>query len=238
MSEAKTDDPEKPDPKTVVALMAHPDDELGCIGLLANHAKRGDRVILAWTTYGELASAFSELDNGEVAEIRKKHGDEIASIVGGESYFFGYPDCGVLHNREVAVAIAKKLAEWKPDVIITWHKSDSHPDHRNTSMNVMDAMRFVRIPKIVEGEAHREPIRLLTYFDEEKPGWVETYVDITDEIEKKHAAVKRYADVYGWERAYDWVETGNRYRGMECGVRYAERFLLRRRGKPHVKFID
>ncbi len=42
--------------KTIISLFAHPDDELGAIGTLANHAERGDRVIMAWTTCGELTT--------------------------------------------------------------------------------------------------------------------------------------------------------------------------------------
>lgn len=42
--------------KTILACFAHPDDELGCVGTLANHAKNGDRVVIAWTTSGEMAS--------------------------------------------------------------------------------------------------------------------------------------------------------------------------------------
>ena len=42
--------------KTVFACFAHPDDEVGALGTLANHVDRGDRVVLAWMTSGENTS--------------------------------------------------------------------------------------------------------------------------------------------------------------------------------------
>ena len=44
----------------LMAVFAHPDDELGCVGTLAKHAARGDQVMLVWTTHGELASQFGD----------------------------------------------------------------------------------------------------------------------------------------------------------------------------------
>ncbi|MCG3219274.1 MAG: PIG-L family deacetylase, partial [Candidatus Heimdallarchaeota archaeon] len=38
-------------PSTILAIFPHPDDELGCIGTLANHSQRGDKVHMIWTTY-------------------------------------------------------------------------------------------------------------------------------------------------------------------------------------------
>lgn len=42
--------------KCVFACFAHPDDEVGALGTLANHADRGDRVVLGWMTCGENTS--------------------------------------------------------------------------------------------------------------------------------------------------------------------------------------
>ena len=42
--------------KTVFACFAHPDDEVGALGTLANHGDCGDRVVLAWMTCGENTS--------------------------------------------------------------------------------------------------------------------------------------------------------------------------------------
>ena len=44
--------------ETVLAIFAHPDDELTTVGTLANHSQRGDRAILAWLTYGESATTI------------------------------------------------------------------------------------------------------------------------------------------------------------------------------------
>ncbi|OLS25443.1 MAG: 1D-myo-inositol 2-acetamido-2-deoxy-alpha-D-glucopyranoside deacetylase, partial [Candidatus Heimdallarchaeota archaeon LC_2] len=41
------------DKKTVLAIFAHADDELGCVGTLANYADDGHNVYLAFLTKGE-----------------------------------------------------------------------------------------------------------------------------------------------------------------------------------------
>ncbi|MEW6420340.1 MAG: PIG-L family deacetylase, partial [Deinococcota bacterium] len=55
----------------IMAVFAHPDDEIGCIGTLAKHAARGDEVMLVWTTLGELASQFGDTPHEEVRRVRR-----------------------------------------------------------------------------------------------------------------------------------------------------------------------
>ena len=73
----------------LMAVFAHPDDELGCIGTLAKHAARGDRVMLVWTTHGELASQFGDAGHEEVRRVRQEHGAWVAGQIGAGDAVLG-----------------------------------------------------------------------------------------------------------------------------------------------------
>ncbi|GAJ15137.1 unnamed protein product, partial [marine sediment metagenome] len=60
--------------KTIFACFAHPDDELGCIGTLSKHAEKGDRVVLSFTTSGEMASFFESMSFSEIKKTREEQG--------------------------------------------------------------------------------------------------------------------------------------------------------------------
>ena len=98
----------------LLALFAHPDDELGCVGTLAKHAKRGDAVMLAWTTHGELASQFLDESEREVRRVRQEHGARVAKRVGAEHRFFNMGDSRMTGTRGEALDVARLYAEWRP----------------------------------------------------------------------------------------------------------------------------
>ena len=58
--------------KIVLAIFAHPDDELACAGTMANHVDAGDAVYLAFLTYGENASTIKG-DAPTIKERRLAH---------------------------------------------------------------------------------------------------------------------------------------------------------------------
>ena len=83
--------------KTIISLFAHPDDELGAIGTLTNHAERGDEVIMVWTTYGELTTMFPDYSTEEIKKERRKQGREeepSAGSVDSQSVKSGLHGCG------------------------------------------------------------------------------------------------------------------------------------------------
>jgi LmbE family N-acetylglucosaminyl deacetylase len=206
----------------LLAIFAHPDDEVGTAGTLAKHAHRGDAVKLVWLTRGELASQFGTMAPEEVAAIREGHGREVAQIVGGEYEFLNYPDAGLTGGRDEALAVAKLIAAWKPDVVFTWDYQDVHPDHRATYWAVFSALKLCRIPKLV-GEPHRKPVRLLHYHrnDISRPS---VYVDISKSLEVAEKVFLLYHDFYKWEFTLENYRANRARLGGEAGVKYAERF--------------
>ena len=227
----------------LLALFAHPDDELGCVGTLAKHAKRGDAVMLAWTTHGELASQFLEESEGEVRRIRQEHGAHVAGRVGAEHRFFDMGDSRMTGARTEALAVARLYAEWKPDAVLTWSDDNPHPDHRMTAKIAFDAVTLARIPKIInEGveetfEAHRKPVRFYQYGSSGSPRPY-VHVDVGDEIELCTELFGFYADFYKWQYTPEGFREARAVFGRESGVKFAERFQVRQAFAPARDYLE
>src|SRR5204862_7224763 len=87
---------------TLLVVLAHPDDELLCAGTMCAQAARGDRVVLAWLTRGEMTEAFGRLPLDEVARRREEQGAEAARILGVEHRFLDLPDTALRGSPEEA----------------------------------------------------------------------------------------------------------------------------------------
>ncbi len=227
----------------LLALFAHPDDELGCVGTLAKHAKRGDAVMLAWTTHGELASQFLDESEREVRRVRQEHGARVAERVGAEHKFFDMGDSRMTGTRGEALDVARLYAEWKPDAVLTWSDDNPHPDHRMTAKIAFDAVTLARIPKIInEGvketfEAHRKPVRFYQYASSASPRPY-VHVDVGDEIELCTELFAFYADFYKWTYTPEQFRESRAVFGRESGVKFAERFQVRQAFAPARAFLE
>ncbi|WP_353511917.1 PIG-L deacetylase family protein [Thermus sp. LT1-2-5] len=206
----------------LLAVFAHPDDEIGAAGTLALHARKGHRVMLVWMTKGELASQFGDAPPEEVARVREGHGAHVAGLIGAEYRFLPFGDTLLTGGREEALALARLMAEFRPEAVITWDPLDVHPDHRATHQAVLSALKLCRIPKLV-GEAHRKPVRLYHYPRRElaRP-WV--YVDTTSTQEVAEAVFQFYREFYRWPFTLEEFRARRRLQGLEAGVRFAEAF--------------
>lgn len=225
----------------VLAVFAHPDDELGCVGTLARHAERGDAVTLAWTTRGELASQFADTPAEEVRRIRESHGAHVAGKVGAEYTFFDMGDSCMTGDRNEALALAALYARFKPDAVITWSDDSPHPDHRMTAKIAFDAITLARIPKILaeagaELAPHREPVRLYQY-PSHGSGRPLVSVNVSDKRDLVRELFGYYAEFYGWPTSADDFIAARRGFGRESGVELAERFELKRRVPPARDYL-
>lgn len=229
----------------LLAVFAHPDDELGCIGTLAKHAARGDAVMLVWTTHGELASQFEGVADDEVRRTRLGHGARVAELVGAEHRFFDMGDSRMNGSRDEALQLARLYAEFRPDALITWSDDHPHPDHRMTAKAAFDAVTLARIPKILgEGrpsdaaplEAHRDPVRVFQYPSSAVPRPV-VHVDVSEQIELCREIFAFYQDFYGWGFTPEQFVAARAAHGREGGVRYAEKLQRRGSHAPAVAYL-
>lgn len=226
----------------ILAVFAHPDDELGCVGTLAKHARRGDEVMLAWTTHGELASQYVDQSDEEVRCIRREHGAWVAEKLGGESHFFDMGDSRMTGSREEALQLARLYARFRPDVVITWSDDNPHPDHRMTAKITFDAVTLARIPKILNDgggdfEPHRERVRFLQYPTMGSPRPF-MHVDIGEEIDLSTELFRFYQEFYNWNFSAEQFLASKASFGRESGVKYAEKFQRRSSYAPALSYLN
>jgi mycothiol conjugate amidase Mca len=135
----------------LLAVHAHPDDEVFGGGTLARAADEGVRVILVTATRGEEGEIHdADLDPEEarsrLGAIREEELRQAASLLGiGEIYLLGYRDSGMagtpanedpnnFHNADPDTATARLvriIRETRPQVIVTYDERGNygHPDH-------------------------------------------------------------------------------------------------------------
>lgn len=226
-----------------MAVFAHPDDEIGCMSTLAKHVARGDEIMLVWTTYGENASHFEGIAHDAVRRVRENHGREIALMLGASYRFFDLGDTRMSGSRPEAMLLAHLYTEFQPDAIITWDDFNPHPDHRMTAKIAYDAITLARIPKVVqegsgnqERQAHRKPISFYQYAAPES-GRPVVHVQVDDTVEIGARALDYYGGFYGWEYSREQFLAGRAQLGRAVGVRYAERFTVRRAHHPALEHL-
>jgi small redox-active disulfide protein 2 len=119
-------------PQTLLAILAHPDDESNAAGgTLARYAREGKRVVIVSATRGERGIPGLGLE--ETARVRERELCAAGAALGAEVRFLDYLD-GELDNANQTEAVAKitaLLAELSPDIVLTFGPDgiSGHPDH-------------------------------------------------------------------------------------------------------------
>lgn len=209
-------------PLRIMAIFAHPDDELGCVGTLSKHARAGGKVKLVWMTRGELASQFGSTLPNDVARIREQHGQWVANTLGCEYTLLDFPDAGLTGGREEALTLAELIATWQPNRIITWHPFDVHPDHRATHWAVLSALKLARIPKLV-GKACRKSVKLFHYVSPDLSRPL-VHVDTSSTVDALETIYRFYQETYQWPWTLEDLHESRKRIGSEAGFAYSECF--------------
>jgi N-acetylglucosamine malate deacetylase 1 len=225
----------------VFVVTAHPDDmEILCGGTVAKYRERGDEVTLCHACTGHLG--HMEIPPEELVRIRWEEADAAARIAGIGHLTLGFGDLQVVETEEAVVKLAGMIREVRPTVIITHDPADYMPDHADLASIVLKASFVATLPQYdgVEGE-YWALVPPLYYMDTImgvgfQP---EEYVDITGTFDTKLRMLDCHVSQVKWLKDHDGidvldnVETISRYRGLQCGVRYAEAFR-RHRTWPRV----
>ena len=137
----------------ILAIFAHPDDEVTIGPVLARAAREGAAVQIIYATSGDRGTAFSGLDAGdELARLREGEAQCAANALGiGEPIFLRECDAtlGIRAHEPDSPAlrfldgVRQLLAERKPDIVITWGPDGGygHADHRMVSALVTQAVQ-------------------------------------------------------------------------------------------------
>ena len=222
----------------ILAIGAHPDDvETSCGGTLAKYAKQGHKIFTATSTNGNVGSATLSME--EIAKIRKEEAKRAAAHIGAEYICLDYDDEMLFDSRETRLAFINLVRYCKADIILTHSPKDYNPDHELTSKIINDIAVMIPVAKLETKEKPYDKIPMIAYFESELGlGFVPTeYVDITDTIETKMAMCREhksqvqwmsdnYKDALSGKDFLDDFYTIARYRGIQCGVQFAEGFQM------------
>jgi LmbE family N-acetylglucosaminyl deacetylase len=215
----------------ILAVGAHPDDlEILCGGTLARCAQRGDRVTMAIVTDG--SAGHAEIPPARLAEIRRAEANAAADQIGAHFVWLGLRDEFVFNDEPTRLLLLNTIRAAQPDVILTHNPDDYHPDHRAVSRALFDASFIMGLPNVQTEHPAHPGVASLYYFDSlAGQGFLPTeYVDITKTWDTKAAMLACHSCQVEWLRHHDgidiaeFMETVARFRGLQCGVRYAEGF--------------
>lgn len=211
--------------KTLLVGLAHPDDEVGAAGTILAQKARGDRVVVVWLTRGEMTEAFGPVSADEVAARREEHGRRAGEILGVETRFLDFADCGVHATPEAAHRVARLLADVQPDGLVTWGDSWGrgmrHPDHQASGKIFRDAITLARIAKVVgPATPHRAYVPVFTYRGAHST-LPAVAVDVEPYVDTIHALARFYRESIGFGDP-QWLERRLRLAGQPYGLRFAE----------------
>lgn len=202
----------------VAVVGGHPDDpESGCGGTIARYAERGHEVVIFYLTRGERGIRGKSVE--EAGRIRTAEAEKACGVLKARARFAGQVDGETELNAERYEAFRKMLAEEKPDVVFTHWPVDTHRDHRVASLLAYDA--WLRLGR-----------KFALYYFEVNAGSQTQhfrpthYVDITASEARKREACLAHASQDAERSFWPLHEAMHRFRGMECGAKAAEGFVV------------
>jgi LmbE family N-acetylglucosaminyl deacetylase len=189
----------------------HPGDpEYGCGGTIARFTALGHEAVLLYLNNGAWPPTPAATRIAEAAQA--------CSILKARPVYASQENGHAIVDNAHYEAFAKLLEDEKPDLVMTQWPLDNHRDHRAISMLVYDAWRSAKRPFA------------LYYYEvsdgEDTMQFAPThYVDITATDAIKRRACYAHASQTP-ERYYKLQDDVAVFRGIECGSKRAEAFVV------------
>ncbi|RJP27557.1 MAG: PIG-L family deacetylase [Candidatus Omnitrophota bacterium] len=221
--------------KTILAIAAHPDDEvLGCGGTLARSYREGHTVYIAILGEG-ITSRYPQREQADSSLLTTLRADchKVADLLGATELFqYALPD-----NRFDSVPlldiikIVEELKErLRPDVIYTHHGGDLNIDHVVLHRAVLTATRPIRGESVKEILTFEIPSSTEWAFQQFSPAFrPNVFVDILDTLVKKIQGMLLYdseARPFPHPRSVETLTAIAKKWGSMVGCQAAEAFEL------------
>jgi len=204
-----------------------------CGATLAKLSQNGTRVGIIDLTGGEMGTRGT-------ARQREREAAESARILGArfrETLDFG--DGALRTGDAEVIALAERIREHRPRIVITSPRETRHPDHSKTARLVADASFLAGLRKFpAKGKPHR-PDRVL--YGMERYLFLPSFVvDVSKAWDTKMRALRAFESQFhrpgakGAKGAQTFIsrpefleeiEARGRFFGEQVGVRYGEPFL-------------
>jgi bacillithiol biosynthesis deacetylase BshB1 len=216
----------------LLAIAAHRDDvELTCAGTLIRAADQGYRTAILDLTAGEMGTRGG-------AALRAEEADRAAQVMRvAERRNAGLPDGQLENSLEARRVVVEAIRHFAPRVVILPYPVGRHPDHRVASELSRDACFLAGLAKYPAAGAPWRPVKVLYALayreDPIKPTFV---VDISDQFERKMAAIRCYGSQFDGatnageifptgQDLYGLIETQNAHYGSLIRTRFGEPFF-------------
>jgi LmbE family N-acetylglucosaminyl deacetylase len=224
----------------ILVITAHPDDvDFGAAGSVARWTDVGIEVAYCIATDGEAGGRHSGIGPEELADLRRVEQANAAKVVGvTDLAFLGYPDGRLVSSLELRRDLAREIRRFRPDRVLCQSPERnyqriyaSHPDHLACGDAALaavypDARNPFAHPELLdEGYEPWSPREVYLM----SAGGADTFVDITDTVERKVDALRSHVSQMPDPEEIDtriraWAEANARQAGFPQGT-LAEGFL-------------
>lgn len=221
-------------PASAMVIVAHPDDaEFTMAGTVAAWTRAGCRVTYVVCTDGNIGSHEPGMTRERLGEIRRAEQRAACNTLGvADVLFLGHNDGELQPNLDLRRELVQAIRRFKPDVVLTgdptrlfeggWYIN--HPDHRAAAQAALDASAPAsEMPLLWPelGAPHR--VRRVYVQGNEQPN---EWVDVTETIDLKIAALKRHtSQLADWDPT-DMVKEWAAEAGKPHGLAFAEAFRV------------
>ncbi len=132
-------------PRRIMAIWAHPDDEITSAGTLSALTQSGADLTLVYLTAGE-AARDTGYSREELGKVRREEAKAAGALLGASHVeVLDFPDSGLATTDPVLAkaAIAGLIARFQPGVIVSFDEQVGfygHPDHVQTGRWVREVV--------------------------------------------------------------------------------------------------
>ena len=216
----------------VLVFGAHPDDEtIGIGGTICKHTQRGDKVSVVVMTDGSAGSM--EIPSQELIELRKKETLVACTILGVANVeFLGFKDEFLFLNEDAFTKAGKIIRSYKPHRVYAHHGeatlSEDNLDHINTFKIVSRAVFTSKRPFFPQMGKEAWEVKEFYAYEVLSPiPEPNAFVDITDVMDVKLAAMAKYESQMKWGLWDKTVKSLNNFRAkINQRGEYAEAFKV------------
>jgi len=231
----------------VVSIMAHPDDEMRCLGTMLKCRQRGDRLWLIVLTDGSKGMVQRpETPREEAARVRREEMSALAADLKAEYLCLGELDEFLYDTPEVRMRLIEAIRRSRADLVFTHNDQDYNLDHTTTSSLVRHGLMQSCLP-VLPTETRPLGAHPAVFMVQPHGPFEFTpthFVDISDYEQDKVRLLGHHRSQEEAMRAAPGVEVGfeqlcrrpDAYWGEQAGCAFAEAFLpMRSRGsiKPY-----
>jgi len=187
-----------------MAIAAHPGDALFTMGpAVAAEIAQGGRGIFLSLSLGERGS--STIPPAKYGAMQREATEKAAAILGAEADFLSYPDAEIPLTDEASLAVADRIRQFKPAVVVTHWSGSWHKDHQTCHAVVRDAIFYAGLASLERTLPAHSVAKLL---------FAENWEDITNFVPDTYLDISAVYDK--WVKACSvfpmWRgETGFRY---------------------------